>query len=414
MSTVKLKDITSKIGSGATPRGGKNSYKQAGISLIRSLNVYDYLFDKNNLAYIDKKQAENLSNVEVQKNDILLNITGASVARCCLVPKEVLPARVNQHVSIIRMKDQLADPYYIFYKFVSPEFKQYLLNLAQGGATREALTKGTIENLEIELPTVTTQRKIASILSAYDDLIENNTRRIKILEEMAQTIYKEWFVNFRFPRHEKVKFVDSPLGKIPGGWEVKTLKDIATYLIDGDWVETKDQGGNDYRLLQISNIGLNRFVETQNFRFIAQETFEKLNCSEIKEGDILIARMPTPIGRAWLVTKTDWEMITAVDVAILRPNKLNVNEYFLVYFINSPFNLERAQNYSTGTTRPRLTRRDLATFSFASPPLEIQNQFGKLCESLHSLINDLISKNKNLFKTRDLLLPKLMSGEVEV
>jgi len=97
---VALKEITKKIGSGATPTGGKNSYKKEGISLIRSLNVYDFFFDYDDLAFIDDKQAAGLANVTVEQDDILLNITGASVARCCMVPDNVLPARVNQHVSM--------------------------------------------------------------------------------------------------------------------------------------------------------------------------------------------------------------------------------------------------------------------------------------------------------------------------
>ena len=110
-----LQEITTKIGSGATPLGGKESYKAEGISLLRSMNVYDFVFNYDDLAHIDDNQAAELSNVEVKENDILLNITGASVGRCCIVPKSVIPARVNQHVSIIRLKTDKADPIYVLY-----------------------------------------------------------------------------------------------------------------------------------------------------------------------------------------------------------------------------------------------------------------------------------------------------------
>lgn len=150
--TVRLGDITDKIGSGATPRGGKSSYKEQGISLIRSQNVYDLAFDRSQLAFIDEMQAAKLSNVQVAEKDVLLNITGASVARCCMVPVDVLPARVNQHVAIVRADPQVADPKFITYCLVSPRYKSHLLSLAQGGATREALTKTTIEDFQISLP----------------------------------------------------------------------------------------------------------------------------------------------------------------------------------------------------------------------------------------------------------------------
>jgi type I restriction enzyme S subunit len=204
-----LSRITSKIGSGATPRGGKDSYRGDGISLIRSLNVYDFEFDRNNLAHINDAQADQLANVKVQRGDILLNITGASVARCCMVPEDVLPARVNQHVAIIRCDPDKADNRFVYCSINSPGYKHHLLTLAQGGATREALTKQTIEQFQVSLPPLPIQRRISSILAAYDDLIENNTRRIAILEEMAQRIYEEWFVRFRFPGHEGVRMVES-------------------------------------------------------------------------------------------------------------------------------------------------------------------------------------------------------------
>jgi type I restriction enzyme S subunit len=148
----RLKDITSKIGSGATPRGGKNAYRLDGISLIRSLNVHDFRFTEEDLAFIGDEQAAELDNVTVQKDDILLNITGASVARCCLTNPKFLPARVNQHVAIVRVRPVAADARFVLYCINSPHFKSRLLALAQGGATREALTKTTIEDFEVCQP----------------------------------------------------------------------------------------------------------------------------------------------------------------------------------------------------------------------------------------------------------------------
>jgi len=121
---VQLGEISTKIGSGATPHGGKESYIESGIALIRSLNVFDFNFQDDRLAFIDGDQASLLANVTVEPNDILLNITGASVARCCLVPERVLPARVNQHVAIVRIDRELADPRYVFYSINSPHYKR--------------------------------------------------------------------------------------------------------------------------------------------------------------------------------------------------------------------------------------------------------------------------------------------------
>ena len=164
----KLKNITSKIGSGATPKGGNESYKDEGISLIRSLNVHNNLFVYKDLAHIDEEQADALKNVVVEDGDVLLNITGASVARCCVVPNDVLPARVNQHVAIIRPKE-LGNNIFICYQFTSNAYQQELLSIGKSnGATREALTKGQLEELDLIMPPLALQQEFADKIEAIE------------------------------------------------------------------------------------------------------------------------------------------------------------------------------------------------------------------------------------------------------
>jgi type I restriction enzyme, S subunit len=142
----QLKDLCSKIGSGATPRGGKDVYQQTGhVALIRSQNVYNQKFERTGLAYLLPEHADQLQGVEVQRSDVLLNITGDSVARVCQVPNDVLPARVNQHVAIIRPRPDSVDPRFLRYYLASPQMQQHMLALASAGGTRNALTKGMIE-----------------------------------------------------------------------------------------------------------------------------------------------------------------------------------------------------------------------------------------------------------------------------
>uniref|UniRef100_UPI0035632D54 restriction endonuclease subunit S n=1 Tax=Bacteroides finegoldii TaxID=338188 RepID=UPI0035632D54 len=174
IKTYIFKNICSKIGSGATPTGGKEAYKGGDTALIRSQNVLDFSLSRDGLAYINEEQAQKLDNVSIQKNDVLLNITGDSVARVCLAPNWVLPARVNQHVSIIRGKANMIHNHYLLYYLQYK--KSYLLSLSQGGATRNALTKKMIEDIEIPLPSISYQEKVISILSSLDDKIELNRR----------------------------------------------------------------------------------------------------------------------------------------------------------------------------------------------------------------------------------------------
>lgn len=213
---VKLGESCTKIGSGATPKGGSTVYTSNGTSFIRSQNVYNLRFDYNGLTYINDEAAEKLKGVSVIENDILLNITGDSVARTCIVPNTILPARVNQHVAIIRAKSELLNQKYLNYYLASPAMQAYMLSLAVGkGASRNAITKLMIENFEVPCPSLEVQCRIAEILSRYDSLIENYQKQIKLLEESALRLYKEWFVDLRFPGHENTKIVDG----VPEGWK---------------------------------------------------------------------------------------------------------------------------------------------------------------------------------------------------
>ncbi|EEI08277.1 type I restriction modification DNA specificity domain protein, partial [Limosilactobacillus reuteri MM2-3] len=160
-----LNDLVDKIGSGATPKGGKESYQDHGISFIRSMNVHDGYFNYKDLAYINSTQAKQLSNVIVQSQDVFINITGASVARSCIVPDDILPARVNQHVSIIRCKSDVLNPIFINNLFLNDSFKRILLSIGlSGGATRQAITKKQLEMLKIILPPISLQNEYANFV----------------------------------------------------------------------------------------------------------------------------------------------------------------------------------------------------------------------------------------------------------
>jgi len=187
---TKLKVITSKIGSGATPKGGKSSYQSSGISLIRSQNIYDYGFVEKGLAFINEEQAKKLDNVTVEKNDILFNITGASIARCCIVPEEYLPARVNQHVSIIRTNDK-ALPKYVQMVLVSAEYKNQLLQIGEGATSRQAITKQQLEEFKIPVPSIPEQKKIVDEINKLETEIGQIENELATIDERKEQILKK-------------------------------------------------------------------------------------------------------------------------------------------------------------------------------------------------------------------------------
>ena len=173
----KLGNLTSKMGSGSTPSGGDAAYKAEGISLIRSLNVHDGEFKYKNLAYIDETQAAKLSNVQVAEGDVLLNITGASVARVCRAPSDVLPARVNQHVMIVRPKSAL-NGLFLERMLLSETMKRALLQIGGAGATREAITKAQAEELLVPLPPLPLQQTFATRIAAIEALKATHRRAL--------------------------------------------------------------------------------------------------------------------------------------------------------------------------------------------------------------------------------------------
>lgn len=237
---VKLGDICDKIGSGATPKGGKDAYCSEGISLIRSQNVLDFEFSDDGLAYINDEQARKLNNVEVKSGDVLLNITGDSVARVCVVEDSFLPARVNQHVAIVRGNAKKVICSYLLY-FLQME-KPHLLQLASAGATRNALTKGMIEQLELAIPPLDVQRRMVAILDALQQKIHTNNKINDNLQQQAFALFDKLMIDAdndectvsdyaylnpkrALAKNQIARSIDmsqlSTSGAFPSGWDMK-------------------------------------------------------------------------------------------------------------------------------------------------------------------------------------------------
>lgn len=192
--TDYLKNVTSKIGSGATPKGGKESYQSDGITLIRSMNVHDGRFEYKDLAHITDEQAKQLDNVTIEENDVFINITGASVARSCIVPKHILPARVNQHVAIIRCITSMFNPVFANNMFLNHSFKGQLLDIGEtGGATRQAITKQQLETLKVLLPPIDLQNQFAVFVEQTDKSKLAVQKSLDELETLKKLLMQQYF-----------------------------------------------------------------------------------------------------------------------------------------------------------------------------------------------------------------------------
>lgn len=413
--TYKLQDLCTKIGSGATPRGGKEAYLDDGpYALIRSQNVLDFFFSYDGLAYIDEAQASQLNNVELQENDVLLNITGDSVARVCQVPKALLPARVNQHVSIVRPDSSILIPGYLKYFLLNPKFKSYMLGLASVGGTRNALTKGMIEDFEIDVPPMPTQCRIADILSALDEIIELNRQTNATLEAIVQAIFKEWFMDFNFPGATG-ELVENELGMIPRGWRVAKLEEISEKITKGTTPTTFGDKFVDHgiRFLRAECIQDDLGIDETKSLFITSDTHDKLKRSQLAENDILIT-IAGSIGRIGIVIKRilPANLNQAIGIIRLDFNKMPVT--YIYYYLKQQAIRNELLSGVTQSVQANISLTDLNNLKIIIPPKCLLEEFDSVTRNNREYLGNLSDQSANISILRDCLLPKLLSGEIEI
>ena len=406
---ARLSDICLKIGSGATPTGGKSAYLMKGISLIRSQNVLDISFAEDGLAYISDEQARKLQNVEILEGDILLNITGDSVARVCIVPNHILPARVNQHVAIIRVDKTKADNNYILYSLIKS--KKTLLALASAGSTRNALTKKMIEEFEVFLPSLAEQKRIASILSSLDDKIAVNRRINAKLEAQAEALFKSWFVDFTPFKDQP--FVDSELGPIPQGWKVGKLGDYCEvksgYAFKSSWWTNKG-----YKIIKIKNISENGDINLNDCSCVLPENCDKAKNFIANTGDIVIAMTGATIGKFNIIPKIDEKFYINQRVGKFFLGEKPIEKVPYIYCFLKQENIStQIIQKGQGSAQPNISGADIESIPMLTP-MSIILKYNKMCQPLFEKILSNRLESKKLSALRDTLLPKLMSGEIKL
>ena len=394
MAIVKFVEVCEKIGSGATPRGGKEAYSDEGISLVRSQNVLDFSFSSDGLVHINDEQAKKLKNVELHPDDVLLNITGDSVARACIMDSSFLPARVNQHVAIVRGKKELVLNSYILYYLQWK--KDYLLQLASAGATRNALTKGMIEQLDINLPSLTEQKRIVAVLDSIQQKISVNKKINDNLQQQAAAIFRSWFVDC------------APFGgKAPDEWENVTLEDITALVSRGitpKYADDTDQIVINQKCIRNHTIDLS---------LARTHTPKIINEKWLRFGDLLInSTGDGTLGRAAQVWFQPKNLTVDSHVTIARPAKENLIFYIGLWGILHEKEIESLHTGSTGQTE--LPRDRVKAMELLLPENETLDRFNALIAPMAAAIVSNQEENIRLAALRDALLPKLMSGEIDV
>jgi type I restriction enzyme S subunit len=416
---VQLRDVCVKIGSGATPRGGKEAYKGGDTSLIRSQNVYNEGFHRNGLVYIDDNQSAELRNVEVKENDVLLNITGDSVARCCQVAADVLPARVNQHVAIIRPEPKAIDARFLRYVLVSHEYQSRLLALASAGATRPALTKSMIEELEVPSPPLAEQKAIAAVLGTLDDKIELNRRMNATLEAMARALFQSWFVDFDPVRAKMdgrkpagmddataalfpAAFQETSLGRIPHGW---TPGDFGKIIV----AARERIGVSDAAVFSaVASSQLVRSDEHFNKRVYSKSISSYL---KVRRWDFAYNPSRINIGSIGMLKESVIGAVSPV-YEVFRPKA--AYHWFVERALAQRDTKVWIQTLCSGSVRQSLKLRDLESIPLVVPPPPIVQAFSRTWEQWNVLIQANERESSTLATLRDTLLPKLLSGDVRI
>lgn len=307
------------------------------------------------------------------------------------------------------------------FKGNDPRFISFLLqtlNLAHQNAAGAVpgVNRNALHLLPVRLPCLNVQRRIASILSAYDDLIENNAQRIKVLEEMAQMLYREWFVNFRFPGHENVRMVDSELGPIPEGWSVKPLEEVVEEFIDYRGKTPKKLGSNwsptGIVALSALNVKQGCLVNLDKAKFVDEALYQRWMKSELRAGDILMTS-EAPLGEVYFLPHKRRYCLSQ-RVFSIRANTSKMQPSLLFFALSSPEGQKQLKSRASGTTVLGIRQADLRRIPILRAPTFFQEIGDSHLRPYLILVDAIHRKADILRRTRDLLLPKLISGEIPV
>jgi type I restriction enzyme S subunit len=384
-----------------------SEYVESGITVIRVTDCKNGTIDMSACKHLPEESHNKYKKHQLLEGDLVVATVGSHptqpnsvVGRPIIVTKEAAGAFLNQNAVCIRpIQSSIINKRFLSHLAKAPFFSDYIISCARGTANQVRMAIGLLKEMPIELPPLTIQHKIAAILSTYDNLIENNTKRISILEEMAQTIYNEWFVKFRFPGHENVKMVESELGIIPDGWEVKKLSDTCNVLMgQSPKSEFYNEIGEGLPFHQgVTNFG-DRFPIDSKYCTKPQRIAEA--------GDILFS-VRAPVGR---INITDKKIVIGRGLCAIRNNSSNQN--FTFHQLRDRFKEEDLMG--GGTIFKAVTKADMCGIKLVYPSESIIESFETIINPLSSQIKTLTYKNSNLSHTRALLLPRLISGEINV
>jgi type I restriction enzyme, S subunit len=376
--------------------GGKYPFIQTGE--VKSANFYLNTYSET---YNDKGLAQS----KLWEEGTLLITIAANIAETAILSiKACFPDSIIGFIPYTNISDVRFVKYYLDY------IKKKLQVISQG-TTQDNMSVEKLTSMKLFVPDYINQVKIANILSNYDNLIENNNTRIKLLENMAEELYKEWFVRLRFPNYQNTKIVDG----IPDGWEDILINDLCDVTSSKRIYleEYTDKGIPFFRGKEITLKSNNKSID--EILYIEKERFNEIKNSfgSPQENDILLTAVGT-IGSIYSVKKSDGDFYFKDGNLIWLRNFKKDIFYFIFYFFKSEITQSKLNNISIGSSQKALTIDSIKKINIVTPDINIIFIFNKIIKPILDEIEKLILKNQNLKETRDLLLPRLISGKLDI
>ena len=387
----------------------QTEYSKEGVPVVRVSDIRDETVNLSDCKFLPSTSLAKYERHQLAEGDLVICTVGSHptqpgsvVGRTAIIPTHADGALLNQNVVRIRASKPDVDQRWLGYLGRSRKFHNYIISCARGSANQVRMAIGLLKEMPVEVPPLSVQRQIAGILSAYDELIENNQRRIRILEEMVRALYREWFVEFRFPGHRKVKIVPSDIGPIPQGWEVKKLGDLVTYnrraTKPGDHL-------NERRYVPID------CLPSKSLALLEAKPIEEAQSSLqlFEQGDILFGAMRPYFHK---VVIAPFDGVTRTTCFVFKPARLEWSAFATMTAFEES-TVAYANAHSQGATIPyAVWDGALSKMPLVLPPHDLLQRFEKVVAPMLTRLSQSFFTLTNLRRTRDLLLTRLLSGHV--
>ncbi|MBI2754497.1 MAG: restriction endonuclease subunit S [Betaproteobacteria bacterium] len=396
------------------PFGSKlvsRDYVDTGVPVIRGANLpNDRRFSHDDLVFVSEEKADELLANNAHPGDVVFTQRG-TLGQVGIIPINSPYRRyvISQSQMKLTVDESRVDALWLFYCFRNPTTQQEMINRASSSGVPH-INLGVLREFRIRLPSLPEQRRIASILSAYDDLIENNTRRIAILEEMARRIYEEWFVRLRFPGHEGVRMVESELGLVPAGWTIEAVEAVTETLGGGTPSKTESDywDGGDINWYSPTDLTSAKtvFMEESASK-ITELGLAKSSAKLFPPNSVMMTSRAT---LGVIAVNTTPACTNQGFIVCVPSDRLPL--WLLFHWLKA--NESEFEGLATGATFKEITKGVFRKIKLAVPAKPTATAFEGVVGPMMDLVLRLERKNRNLRTTRDLLLPKLISGELDV